>query len=86
MQTFQQPRYTENFVQSIIDIALKGQCTPGQVTLVVGGDGRYHSKVAIDAIVSIAAANGVSFVSIVRIFDSFFSLILSHLLIQTLSF
>lgn len=59
VSTFQQARYTENFVQSTIDIALKGQ-TPGQVTLVVGGDGRFHSKVAIDAIVAIAAANGVS--------------------------
>ncbi len=51
---FEQPRYLENFVQSIFD-ALEGFA--GQ-TLVVGGDGRYYNDVAIQTIVRIAAANG----------------------------
>jgi phosphoglucomutase len=51
---FREPRYLENFVQSIFD-ALKGFA--GQ-TLVVGGDGRFWNDVAIQTIVRIAAANG----------------------------
>jgi phosphoglucomutase len=51
---FMQPNYVENFVQSVID-SLEGY--KGK-TLVVGGDGRYHNDVAIQAIIRIAAANG----------------------------
>ena len=51
---FQQPNYVENFVQSVID-SLDGYTGK---TLVVGGDGRYHNDVAIQAIIRIAAANG----------------------------
>ncbi len=51
---FQQPRYLENFVQSIFD-SLAGFA--GE-TLVVGGDGRFHNDVAIQTIVRMAAANG----------------------------
>jgi phosphoglucomutase len=51
---FREPRYLENFVQSIFD-ALEGFA--GQ-TLVVGGDGRFWNDVAIQTIVRIAAANG----------------------------
>jgi phosphoglucomutase len=51
---FQQPRYVENFVQSIFD-ALEG--FQGQ-TLVVGGDGRYFNAEAIQTILKMAAANG----------------------------
>lgn len=58
--TFMQPRYTENFVQAILDVALKGKSSPAEVTLVVGGDGRYFSKPAIEAIIALAAGNGVS--------------------------
>lgn len=58
--TFMQPRYTENFVQAILDVALAGKPSPKEVTLVVGGDGRYFSKPAIEAIIGIAAGNGVS--------------------------
>ncbi|KAH9397132.1 Phosphoglucomutase-1 [Tyrophagus putrescentiae] len=57
--TFMQPRYTENFVQAILDVALAGKPSPKEVTLVVGGDGRYFSKPAIEAIIGIAAGNGV---------------------------
>jgi phosphoglucomutase len=52
---FQQPHYLENFVQSIFD-SLEGY--QGQ-TLVVGGDGRYYNRQAIQTILKMAAANGV---------------------------
>src|ERR1700753_2709009 len=51
---FMQPNYVENFVQSVFD-ALEG--FKGK-TLVIGGDGRYHTDVAIQTIVRMAAANG----------------------------
>jgi phosphoglucomutase len=51
---FQQRNYLENFVQSIFD-SLEGY--EGQ-TLVVGGDGRYYNRNAIQVILKMAAANG----------------------------
>ncbi|MDQ2084793.1 alpha-D-glucose phosphate-specific phosphoglucomutase [Xanthobacteraceae bacterium Astr-EGSB] len=54
VSVFQTPNYVENFVQSVFD-CLEG--FQGQ-TLVVGGDGRYHNREAIQAILRIAAANG----------------------------
>lgn len=51
---FQQPNYTENFVQAIFD-SLEG--FEGQ-TLVVGGDGRYYNREAIQIVLRMAAANG----------------------------
>ena len=53
--TFQQPHYLENFIQSIFDI-LEG--TQGK-TLVLGGDGRYFNREAIQIILKMAAANGI---------------------------
>ncbi|MEO1094065.1 MAG: alpha-D-glucose phosphate-specific phosphoglucomutase [Cyanobacteria bacterium J06638_28] len=52
--TFQQPHYLENFVQSIFD-SLEGIQNQ---TLVVGGDGRYYNREAIQIILKMAAANG----------------------------
>ncbi len=54
VKVFQQPHYLENFVQSIFD-SLEG--FQGK-TLVVGGDGRYFNRQAIQTILKIAAANG----------------------------
>lgn len=51
---FQQPHYLENFVQSIFDTI---KAPPGS-TLVLGGDGRYYNREAIQIIVKMAAANG----------------------------
>lgn len=54
VSVFQQPRYLENFVQSIID------CLEGfqGATLVVGGDGRYFNREAIQIVAKMALANG----------------------------
>ncbi len=54
VKAFQQPHYLENFVQSIFN-ALEGY--QGQ-TLVVGGDGRFYNREALQIIVKMAAANG----------------------------
>ena len=51
---FEQPHYLENFVQSLFDILPD---RAGQ-TLVLGGDGRYHNRVAVQTILRMAAANG----------------------------
>jgi phosphoglucomutase len=51
---FQQPHYLENFFQSIFD-SLEG--FSGK-TLVIGGDGRYYNREAIQKAIRIAIANG----------------------------
>ena len=51
---FQQPGYLENFVQALFD-SLEG--TAGQ-TLVLGGDGRFHNRHAVQVILRMAAAHG----------------------------
>ncbi len=51
---FQTQNYLENFIQSIFD-SLDG--SEGQ-TLVLGGDGRFYNKTAIQIILKMAAANG----------------------------
>ncbi|MGR9052357.1 MAG: alpha-D-glucose phosphate-specific phosphoglucomutase [Gammaproteobacteria bacterium] len=54
VKVFQNQHYLENFVQSIFD-SLDG--IAGQ-TLVLGGDGRYFNRQAIQIIIKMAAANG----------------------------
>ncbi len=54
VEVFQAPHYVENFVQAVFD-SLEGKA--GQ-TLVVGGDGRYFNREAIQTILRMAAANG----------------------------
>ncbi len=53
---FQQPHYLENLLQSVFD------CVPElkRRTLVIGGDGRYHNRAAIQTAIAMAAANGVA--------------------------
>ncbi len=56
---FSQPRYVENFVQSIFDVVREEMAKDlSEKTLVVGGDGRYYNRTAIQTILRIAAANG----------------------------
>ncbi|NWT42708.1 PGM1 protein, partial [Uria aalge] len=47
--------YTENFIQSILATVPPGERQ--EATLVVGGDGRFYMRDAIQLIVRIAAAN-----------------------------
>ena len=53
--TFQAAGYLENFVQSLFDT----QTDLNGGSLVVGGDGRYYNREAIQTILKMAAANGV---------------------------
>jgi phosphoglucomutase len=52
--TFQKQHYLENFVQSIFDSI----SPPAGATLVLGGDGRFFNREAIQIILKMAAANG----------------------------
>ena len=54
VQVFRQPHYLENFVQSIFDTI----AAPAGAVLVVGGDGRYYNREAIQIILKMAATNG----------------------------
>ena len=54
VREFQQPNYTENFVQATL-LALGEQLAGA--TLVVGGDGRFFMDVCTNIIIRIAAAN-----------------------------
>jgi phosphoglucomutase len=60
---FTQPRYLENFVQALLDVlntgATEGHALHGQ-TLVLGGDGRFFNRTAVQIILKLAAANGVA--------------------------
>ncbi|HET8552403.1 MAG TPA: alpha-D-glucose phosphate-specific phosphoglucomutase [Gammaproteobacteria bacterium] len=59
---FQQPHYLENFLQAVFD------CVPelNGSSLVVGGDGRYFNRQAINTLLRMAAANGVRHVILGR--------------------
>lgn len=56
VKVFEQPHYLENFVQAIFD-SIDG--VNGK-TLVLGGDGRYYNRTAIQTIAKMASANGCS--------------------------
>ena len=55
VKVFMQPNYLENFVQSVFDVLGDVQ---GKV-LVLGGDGRYFNRNALQTIIKMSAANGV---------------------------
>lgn len=54
VRVFQQPNYTENFIQSVFDAA----GAPAGATLVIGGDGRFHNRTVIQQAIRMASANG----------------------------
>ena len=62
VKVFQQSGYLENFVQAVFDT--QGDLAGGALTL--GGDGRYYNREAIQIILRMAAANGVSRVLVGR--------------------
>jgi phosphoglucomutase len=51
---FQQPRYVENFIQSIFDTVEGAE----GATLVIGGDGRFFNDSVVQIALKMAAANG----------------------------
>jgi len=57
VKVFQQPNYTENFIEAIlqsVEPSAKG------ATLVIAGDGRFYNAECIQLIIKMAAAHGVS--------------------------
>lgn len=60
---FMQPHYLENFVQALLDVLnasdMTGHALRGQ-TLVLGGDGRFYNRAAVQIILKLAAAHGVA--------------------------
>ncbi|MEZ0328836.1 MAG: alpha-D-glucose phosphate-specific phosphoglucomutase [Dissulfuribacterales bacterium] len=61
-RVFMQPNYLENFVQAIL-FELKE--TNG-TSLVIGGDGRYYNRQAIQTIIKMAAANGIKHIYVAQ--------------------
>jgi phosphoglucomutase len=57
---FQSTNYLENFVQAVFDTIFDNVTAPPGTTLVLGGDGRYYNREAIQIILRMAAANGVA--------------------------
>ena len=55
VSVFQKPGYLDNFLQSIFD-SLEGH---EGATLVIGGDGRFLNREAIQTAIAMAAANGI---------------------------
>ena len=64
---FMQPGYLEAFVQSVFN-AMRGSVSGdfSESTLVVGGDGRYYNKEAIQKILRIAIGNQFGCVMVAR--------------------
>ena len=61
VKVFQQPHYLNNFVQSIFDAI--GSSMKG-AHLVLGGDGRFFNREAVDIILKMCAANGIAKVTV----------------------
>lgn len=59
---FMQPNYLENFIQAIL-FQLKE--TKG-ASLVIGGDGRYYNRSAIQTIIKMAVANGIEHIHVAK--------------------
>ena len=54
VSVFQTPHYLENFIQATFNVLPESE----RATLVVGGDGRFYNREAIQVIIRMAAANG----------------------------
>lgn len=60
VKTFMQPLYLDNFVQSLFDVLKDTEQGLQGKTLVLGGDGRFYNREAVQIILKLAAANGVA--------------------------
>ena len=58
-KVFMSENYLENFVQSAFDAIKESGTNVSEGTLLIGGDGRYFNKEAIQTIIKIGSANGV---------------------------
>lgn len=67
VSVFQQPHYLENYIQAVFDAL---ELAPG-ATIVVGGDGRFHNRHAIQTVLRMAAANDVG--SVIVAYDGLLS-------------
>ncbi len=66
-RVFMQRDYLENFVQSVFNaVQEEAETDFRQETLMVGGDGRYYNRVAIQRLLRLAAANGFGRVMVGR--------------------
>lgn len=65
-RVFMQPHYLENFIQSVFDAVRKEGVDFANELLVLGGDGRYYNRTAIQTILRIAVANGFGQVWVAR--------------------
>jgi phosphoglucomutase len=65
-RVFRQPHYLENFVQAVFNAVREEVADFRSATLVVGGDGRYYNRSAIQTILRMAAANGFGRVLVAR--------------------
>jgi len=57
---FMSENYLNNFVQSVFDAVISGGTKVSEGTLLVGGDGRYFNPEAIQTIIKMGVANGVT--------------------------
>ena len=58
-KVYMQDNYTANFVQSIFDVVKERGLVLENSSFVIGGDGRFYYKQALQIIAKIAIANGV---------------------------
>src|SRR6516164_6149920 len=65
-RVFSQPHYVENFVQSIFDVVKEDASDVSCEALVIGGDGRYFNRAALQVIVRLAVANGFGKILVAR--------------------
>src|SRR5262245_55550979 len=65
-RVFMTPHYLENFVQSVFDVVQAEEGDLSNKTIVVGGDGRYYNRPAIQIILRMAAANEIGHVLVGR--------------------
>lgn len=57
-RVFMQPHYLESFIQAVFEAVAETEGRSTDCTLVVGGDGRFYNRQAIQTILRMAAANG----------------------------